>query len=49
MTRMSVLAQDLFELQRLVRVGGGALTKHLLQEVAMRLIAAGVRNEMEHA
>jgi hypothetical protein len=43
-TEMSVLAQDLFEFQRLHRVAGGALTWHMLQETANRLIWAGVRD-----
>lgn len=42
---MSVLAQDLFELIRLSRGGAGALTDHLLHEVAANLIAEGVADE----
>lgn len=43
---MSELAQDLIELNRLMRVAGGALTMHLLKEVAARLIGAGCRMEL---
>lgn len=39
---MSQLAQNLFELQRLKGKGGGALTDHLLREVAADLISEGV-------
>lgn len=39
---MSQLAVDLFELQRIRRCGGGALTDHLLREVAADLISEGV-------
>jgi hypothetical protein len=46
---MSVLAKDLFELQRLARCGAGALTEHMLQEVAAALIAEGVRDERNGA
>jgi len=42
---MSQLASDLFEFQRLVRDGAGALSQHMLQEVAAALIAEGVRDE----
>lgn len=42
---MSVLAQDLFELQRLARCGGGALVSHLLHEVAEAIISEGVSDE----
>ena len=43
---MSELAIDLFELKRLMRVAGGALTYHLLCEVAARLISAGLRSDL---
>jgi hypothetical protein len=39
---MSLIAQDLIELQRLCQGGAGALTEHLLREVANNLIAPGV-------
>ncbi|RQS70109.1 hypothetical protein DID96_15695 [Burkholderia sp. Bp8963] len=39
---MSRAARDLIELQRLARNGAGALTQHLLRELAKNLIAAGV-------
>ena len=39
---MSRAAQDLIALQRLAQGGAGALTQHLLREVAMNLIAPGV-------
>jgi hypothetical protein len=39
---MSVLAKDLLELRRLAQGGAGALTEHLLKEVARNLIAPGV-------
>jgi hypothetical protein len=39
---MSQLAANLFELQRLKSKGGGALTEHLLREVAADLISEGV-------
>ena len=38
---MSKLAKGLFELQRLAQEGCGALTEHLLREVAANLIGAG--------
>jgi hypothetical protein len=44
---MSTLAADLIELQRLAQGGAGALTEHLLREVALNLIAEGVRDEKE--
>lgn len=44
---MSTLAADLIELQRLAQGGAGALTEHLLREVALNLIAEGVRDERE--
>lgn len=44
---MSLLASDLIELVRLSQGGAGTLTAHLLQEVAMNLIAEGVRDERE--
>lgn len=39
---MSQLAENLFELRRLQARGGGALTEHLLREVAADLISEGV-------
>jgi len=44
---MSLLALDLIELVRLSQGGAGTLTSHLLQEVAMNLIAEGVADERE--
>jgi hypothetical protein len=44
---MSTLALDLIELVRLSQGGAGTLTAHLLQEVAMNLIAEGVASELE--
>ncbi|KWE82273.1 hypothetical protein WL80_26435 [Burkholderia ubonensis] len=41
-TIMSRAAQDLIELQRLAQSGAGALTEHLLRELAKSLIAEGV-------
>ncbi|EIP86755.1 putative bacteriophage protein [Burkholderia humptydooensis MSMB43] len=41
-TNMSLAAQDLIELLRLAQGGAGALTQHLLREVAGNLIAFGV-------
>jgi hypothetical protein len=38
---MSHSAQDLIELMRLARCGGGALTQHLLREVAMSILSTG--------
>lgn len=46
---MSTLARDLIELKRMADEGAGALTQHLLKEVAANLIAEGVRDEMEGA
>ncbi|WP_233829234.1 hypothetical protein [Paraburkholderia sp. ZP32-5] len=43
---MSVLAKDVFELRRLAEVGG-ALSAHLLREVAADLIGNGVRDDRE--
>ncbi|SIO58318.1 hypothetical protein [Paraburkholderia phenazinium] len=43
---MSVLAKDLFELQRLASGGAGALTEHLLKEVAADIISEGVDDEL---
>ena len=40
--QMSHAAQDLIELLRLAQGGAGALTQHLLREVAKSLIAAGI-------
>lgn len=42
---MSLLAEDLLELVRLAQGGAGALTEHLLREVAVNLIAPGVADE----
>ena len=42
---MSVLAKDLLELRRLAQGGAGALTEHLLKEVAVNLISPGVADE----
>ncbi|SAL26082.1 hypothetical protein [Caballeronia telluris] len=42
---MSQNAQDLMELQRLAQGGAGALTETLLREYALRIIAAGLRDE----
>jgi hypothetical protein len=39
---MSQAAKDLIELLRLARGGAGALTQHLLRELAKNLIAPGV-------
>lgn len=39
---MSLIARDLLELQRLALGGAGALTLHLLRELAANLIAPGV-------
>jgi hypothetical protein len=39
---MSHAAQDLIELQRLAQGGAGALTQHLLREVAKSIIATGI-------
>lgn len=39
---MSRTAQDLIELLRLAEGGAGALTQHLLRELARSLIASGV-------
>ncbi|ABA53156.1 putative bacteriophage protein [Burkholderia pseudomallei 1710b] len=41
-TNMSLAAQDLIELLRLAQGGAGALTLHLLREIAGNLIAFGV-------
>jgi hypothetical protein len=43
---MSLLAQDLIELYALP-LPHGTLTDHLLRELAMNLIAPGVRDERE--
>lgn len=43
---MSTLASDLLELNAMPHPHG-ALTNHLLREIAAALIAAGIRNEME--
>jgi hypothetical protein len=44
---MSRFAKDLLELQRLSLGGSGALTQHLLREIACNLIAAGVADERD--
>lgn len=46
---MSQLAGDLLELRRLAEGGAGALTEHMLREVASELIAEGVRDERQGA
>jgi hypothetical protein len=46
---MSTLAEDLIELKRLAQGGAGALTEHLLREVALNLIAQGVSDERQGA
>lgn len=43
---MSLIAQDLIELQRLAQGGAGALTEHLLREVAQNIIAPGVADDL---
>ncbi|MGF6764025.1 hypothetical protein P3T24_004356 [Paraburkholderia sp. GAS33] len=43
---MSVLAKDLLELKRLASGGAGALTEHLLKEVAADIISEGVADEL---
>lgn len=43
---MSELAKDLFELERLAEGGAGALTEHLLREVAAEIISEGLRDMM---
>lgn len=40
---MSQIAVDLIELVRLAQGGAGALTEHLLREVALNIIAPGVK------
>ena len=42
---MSRIAQDLIELKRLTEGGAGALTQHLLREIAANLIAFGVADQ----
>jgi hypothetical protein len=42
---MSRIAQDLIELKRLTEGGAGALTQHLLREIAAKLIAFGVADQ----
>ena len=44
---MSTLAKDLFELRQLVQNGAGALSQHMLAEVAAALICEGVADERE--
>ena len=39
---MSRIAKDLLELKRLTQGGAGALTQHLLREVAANLVSFGV-------
>lgn len=43
---MSTLARDLIELNA-IPTPHGALTYHLLREIAAALIAAGIRSELE--
>lgn len=45
---MSILAKDLIELNALP-LPHGTLTDHLLREIALNLIAPGVRDEREGA
>jgi hypothetical protein len=45
---MSPIAQDLIELLRLAQGGAGALTQHLLRELARSLIAPGVADARGH-
>ena len=42
---MSLLAKDLLELLREIPRPHGALTEHLLRELAINLIAPGVQDE----
>lgn len=42
---MSTLAKDLIELVRLAQGGAGALTQRLLREIALNIIAPGVRDQ----
>lgn len=42
---MSRIAKDLIELKRLSEGGAGALTLHLLREIAASLIAFGVADQ----
>lgn len=42
---MSRIAKDLLELKRLSEGGAGALTQHLLREIAANLIALGVADQ----
>lgn len=44
---MSDAAKELIELQRLAQGGAGALTQHLLRELAKCIIAPGVTNVRE--
>lgn len=46
---MSTLAKDLFELKRLADGGAGALTEHLLREIASDLIAEGIAEQNERS
>ncbi|MGA7780169.1 MAG: hypothetical protein WCA85_20995 [Paraburkholderia sp.] len=45
---MSHSAEHLIELMRLARGGGGALTQHLLREVAMSILSPGPDGEGGH-
>jgi hypothetical protein len=42
---MSRIAKDLIELKRLSEGGAGALTQHLLREIAASLIASGIADQ----
>ncbi|GLU31765.1 hypothetical protein WKR88_21260 [Trinickia caryophylli] len=42
---MSRIAKDIIELKRLSEGGAGALTQHLLRELAASLIALGVADQ----
>lgn len=42
---MSTQAKDLIELIRLAEGGAGALVEHLLQAVALNIIAEGVEDD----
>lgn len=42
---MSRIAEDLIELKRLAEGGAGALTEHLLREVALNVISPGVADD----
>jgi hypothetical protein len=44
---VSRIAADLIELKRLAEGGPGALTEHLLREVALNIISEGVADERD--